>query len=134
MDVSLWPIVIAPESLIFLSVSCALAIPDIAHAASRATSSVETRFMSLSPWFDDGRKATMIQSSLTDTPCPDGTGVAAGTASESAYHRDCIVAGTGAMTTGAVRYEHDLLGERAVPADAYYGVHTLRAVENFPIT
>src|SRR6185295_15441544 len=38
------------------------------------------------------------------------------------------------MTTGAVRYEHDLLGERAVPADAYYGVHTLRAVENFPIT
>ena len=38
------------------------------------------------------------------------------------------------MTTGAVRYEHDLLGERAVPADAYYGVHTLRALENFPIT
>jgi aspartate ammonia-lyase len=33
-----------------------------------------------------------------------------------------------------VRVEHDLLGERAVPADAYYGVHTLRALENFPIT
>ena len=33
-----------------------------------------------------------------------------------------------------VRMEHDLLGERAVPADAYYGVHTLRATENFPIT
>src|SRR5690348_6978520 len=33
-----------------------------------------------------------------------------------------------------VRMEHDLLGERAVPASAYYGVHTLRAVENFPIT
>jgi aspartate ammonia-lyase len=32
------------------------------------------------------------------------------------------------------RIEHDLLGDRAVPADAYYGVHTLRAVENFPIT
>lgn len=30
--------------------------------------------------------------------------------------------------------EHDLLGERAVPADVYYGIHTLRAVENFPIT
>ncbi|MGW6152152.1 aspartate ammonia-lyase [Streptomyces sp. NPDC055144] len=30
--------------------------------------------------------------------------------------------------------EHDLLGDRPVPADAYYGVHTLRAVENFPIT
>ncbi|MFH8386068.1 aspartate ammonia-lyase [Kitasatospora sp. NPDC018058] len=33
-----------------------------------------------------------------------------------------------------VRTEHDLLGERNVPASAYYGVHTLRAVENFPIT
>jgi aspartate ammonia-lyase len=33
-----------------------------------------------------------------------------------------------------VRIEHDLLGERSVPADAYYGVHTLRALENFPIT
>jgi len=35
------------------------------------------------------------------------------------------------MTT---RREHDLLGDRDVPADAYYGVHTLRAIENFPIT
>ncbi|MGE5638506.1 MAG: aspartate ammonia-lyase [Clostridia bacterium] len=33
-----------------------------------------------------------------------------------------------------VRIEHDLLGDRAVPAHAYYGVHTLRALENFPIT
>ncbi|MFE7355810.1 aspartate ammonia-lyase [Streptomyces sp. NPDC057543] len=32
------------------------------------------------------------------------------------------------------RTEHDLLGERDVPANAYYGIHTLRAVENFPIT
>lgn len=32
------------------------------------------------------------------------------------------------------RIEHDLLGDRAIPADAYFGVHTLRAVENFPIT
>ncbi|HEU5423717.1 MAG TPA: lyase family protein, partial [Nitrolancea sp.] len=34
----------------------------------------------------------------------------------------------------ATRMEHDLVGERAVPAAAYYGVHTLRALENFPIT
>ena len=33
-----------------------------------------------------------------------------------------------------VRIEHDLIGDRAVPAHAYYGVHTLRALENFPIT
>ncbi len=32
------------------------------------------------------------------------------------------------------RLEHDLLGEREVPVDAYYGIHTLRAIENFPIS
>jgi aspartate ammonia-lyase len=32
------------------------------------------------------------------------------------------------------RVEHDLLGDLPVPDDVYYGVHTLRAVENFPIT
>ena len=34
----------------------------------------------------------------------------------------------------ATRREHDLLGEAEVPADVYWGIHTLRAVENFPIT
>ena len=38
------------------------------------------------------------------------------------------------MTPEPTRIEHDLLGDRAVPASAYYGVHTLRALENFPIT
>jgi aspartate ammonia-lyase len=33
-----------------------------------------------------------------------------------------------------IRIEHDLLGDREIPADAYWGVHTLRAVENFPIS
>jgi aspartate ammonia-lyase len=32
------------------------------------------------------------------------------------------------------RREHDLLGEREVPADRYYGIQTLRATENFAIT
>ena len=32
------------------------------------------------------------------------------------------------------RQEHDLLGERDVPYEALYGVQTLRALENFPIT
>ena len=35
---------------------------------------------------------------------------------------------------GRMRTEHDLLGERQVPADALYGIQTLRATENFPIT
>jgi len=34
----------------------------------------------------------------------------------------------------SVRVEHDLLGDREVPADVYYGVHTARALENFPIS
>ncbi|MFD1557203.1 aspartate ammonia-lyase [Paraburkholderia silviterrae] len=38
------------------------------------------------------------------------------------------------MHAGHFRTEHDLLGDREVPAEVYYGVHTLRAIENFPIT
>lgn len=33
-----------------------------------------------------------------------------------------------------MRTEKDLLGEREVPAQVYYGIHTLRAVENFPLS
>jgi len=33
-----------------------------------------------------------------------------------------------------VRVEHDLLGDREIPDEALYGVQTLRALENFPIT
>lgn len=33
-----------------------------------------------------------------------------------------------------VRYEKDLLGEKEIPGDAYYGVQTARAIENFPIS
>ncbi len=38
------------------------------------------------------------------------------------------------MSTAATRLEHDLLGDKAVPADAYYGVQTARALENFHIS
>ncbi|MBQ0106333.1 MAG: hypothetical protein KBS37_00165 [Methanocorpusculum sp.] len=36
--------------------------------------------------------------------------------------------------TDKFRHEHDLLGDMMVPADAYYGVQTMRAIEDFPIT
>lgn len=36
------------------------------------------------------------------------------------------------MTT--YRLEHDFLGEREIPEEAYYGIQTLRALENFNIT
>lgn len=32
------------------------------------------------------------------------------------------------------RIEHDLLGDMAIPADAWYGIQTQRALDNFPIT
>jgi aspartate ammonia-lyase len=37
-------------------------------------------------------------------------------------------------TTGKTRIEKDLLGEKEVPANAYYGVQTARALENFRLS
>ncbi|WP_166000730.1 aspartate ammonia-lyase [Bacillus sp. Cs-700] len=37
-------------------------------------------------------------------------------------------------TMNNTRIESDFLGEKEVPIEAYYGIQTLRAVENFPIT
>jgi aspartate ammonia-lyase len=39
-----------------------------------------------------------------------------------------------ASAAGATRTEKDLLGEKQVPADAYYGVQTARALENFQLS
>jgi aspartate ammonia-lyase len=45
------------------------------------------------------------------------------------------VAGPGATyVSGEARREKDLLGERDVPEARYFGIQTMRAVENFPIT
>src|SRR2546421_6823813 len=42
---------------------------------------------------------------------------------------------TGAiMTQQQFRIEKDSMGEMKVPAEAYYGAQTARAVENFPIS
>jgi len=37
-------------------------------------------------------------------------------------------------STGQTRTEKDLLGEKQVPANAYYGVQTMRALENFQLS
>src|SRR4051812_34990879 len=64
-----------------------------------------------------------------------------GRAAKAISHRlaavDATLVGRGrALGFGGARtrLEHDLLGEREVPEDALYGVQTLRALENFPIT
>ncbi|MHA4854590.1 aspartate ammonia-lyase [Rhodococcus sp. MSC1_016] len=41
---------------------------------------------------------------------------------------------TAQAPTVHTRLEHDSLGSKAVPAEAYYGIHTVRAVENFAVS
>ncbi|WP_421014277.1 lyase family protein, partial [Glutamicibacter creatinolyticus] len=38
------------------------------------------------------------------------------------------------LLSGQTRTEHDLIGDLEIPVEAYWGVHTLRAKENFHIT
>ena len=38
------------------------------------------------------------------------------------------------QTAAPTRTETDSLGSREVPADVYWGIHTARALENFPIS
>src|SRR6187551_3068178 len=64
-----------------------------------------------------------------------------GRAARAISHRlaavDATLVGRGrALGFGGARsrQEHDLLGDRDVPDEALYGIQTLRALENFPIT
>ena len=59
-----------------------------------------------------------------ETPAPAGDDYSP----RHAYENAIAAAG------GRVRIERDSLGELAVPADAYWGIHTARALINFPIT
>src|SRR6476646_5884445 len=38
------------------------------------------------------------------------------------------------MVTTPSRVERDALGEKSVPLEAYYGIQTVRALENFPVS
>lgn len=55
--------------------------------------------------------------------------------SERLRHAAERIAGEKESTTvSSMRVEHDSLGEREVPNHAYYGVQTIRGVENFPLS
>ena len=56
------------------------------------------------------------------------------TISVSAFAASPPPAGAKAPPSTATRTEHDLLGDKQVPADAYYGVQTARALENFQLS
>jgi aspartate ammonia-lyase len=60
---------------------------------------------------------------------------AAGVISSRLRHANAMLIGRAqGYLSGELRTEHDLLGERRLSVDLYYGVQTLRALENFPIT
>ncbi|MBN2469273.1 MAG: aspartate ammonia-lyase [Anaerolineae bacterium] len=60
---------------------------------------------------------------------------AAETLSERLTYSAAQQAGSEApLPSGRYRTEQDSLGERRIPEESYYGVQTLRAVENFPIS
>ena len=37
-------------------------------------------------------------------------------------------------TSNNTRLEHDCIGKMEVPANAYWGIHTQRAISNFPVS
>lgn len=50
------------------------------------------------------------------------------------YANARMMSATTQYESGKTRKEHDLLGEREVPYEYYYGIQTLRALENFNIS
>jgi aspartate ammonia-lyase len=84
-------------------------------------------------------EATDIQDILKDRATLYATLVAraARAISERLRAADATLVGRGrtlGFGGGRIRVEHDLLGDREVPDEALYGIQTLRALENFPIT
>jgi len=60
-----------------------------------------------------------------------------GANSDRGYHVDVFAGarvGEGTVVMAGIRVEQDSMGELRVPAAAYYGAQTQRAVENFPIS
>jgi aspartate ammonia-lyase len=72
---------------------------------------------------------------LTFTWACSSNETSTGTAAQVAPAQSATAApGAPPKTGGPTRTEHDLLGNKDVPAEAYYGVQTARALENFQIS
>ncbi|MFL5529928.1 MAG: aspartate ammonia-lyase, partial [Gemmatimonadaceae bacterium] len=105
-------------------------LDDSAHGTSaRAIQRVEAYLVT----------AEQVQSFLREQPALYAALVAraARAISQRLSAADATLVGRGrtlGFTGTRSRREKDLLGERDVPDDALYGVQTLRALENFPIT
>jgi aspartate ammonia-lyase len=82
---------------------------------------------------------TQVQDLLRERPSVFAAlvGSAARTISQRLRATDATLVGRGrslGFGSGGSRTEKDLLGERDVPKEALYGIQTLRALENFPIS
>ncbi|BFR48845.1 aspartate ammonia-lyase [Nitratidesulfovibrio sp. HK-II] len=79
--------------------------------------------------------AAAVLPSTVGTPGMGGRGGTGGTGGTHAMadlpSNTC--GGCARAANAPVRAEHDLLGELPVPADAYHGIHTLRALDNFAV-
>lgn len=76
----------------------------------------------------------MKPKSREDSAMADAAAAALTTTPPQADSVQLATTQTIALAEVSRRREHDLLGDIEVPAQAYWGVHTLRAVGNFPIT
>jgi aspartate ammonia-lyase len=107
-----------------------LLLDDLPHGTSaRAIQKTEAWVLSLESVREMMKESPAIYAALV--------GRAARSISLRLAATDATLVGRGRTTgfTGsATRREHDLLGERDVPNEAMYGVQTMRALENFPIT
>ena len=78
------------------------------------------------------RRLMLLTSALAASwACSNGAPATAPPASDSAAPTQ---AARPAQATGPTRTERDLLGDKQIPAEAYYGVQTARALENFQIS
>jgi len=121
-----------PERLIVLGVGDTAGEGAFLHASQHTTSAQTMgpaiiiefdRAMALEKLADDGRAAMELLSRVALVMNRRMLYAASGrTGREQGY------------ASGATRPEHDLLGDADVPADALFGVQTLRAMQNFPIT
>ncbi len=83
--------------------------------------------------------AAVAQAAIADGVCREKVDLGHIPALESAAEFDAGSVATSAIRSEeelppAIRLESDFLGEVEVPADRYFGVETVRAVRNFPVT
>ncbi|MEO5567690.1 MAG: aspartate ammonia-lyase, partial [Gemmatimonadaceae bacterium] len=112
------------------SVGEGILLDDSPHGTSARALSATTAFV---------LTADHITTMIRETPAVYAALVAraARAISQRLAATDATLVGRGrtlGFTGGRSRVEHDLLGDREVPDEALYGVQTLRALENFPIT